>query len=296
MSTEPASERIAKRLARAGVASRRVAEAMIAEGRVAVNGRVIDSPALNVTAADRIVVDGKPLAEPEATRLWRYHKPAGLVTTDRDEKGRDTVFTHLPAEMPRVLSVGRLDLNSEGLLLLTNDGALKRRLELPSTGWLRKYRVRAKGAPSEASLEPLRRGVTIDGEKFQPVTVTIDRQQGANAWLTIGLREGRNREIRRALEHVGLTVNRLIRLSYGPFQLGDLAPGAVEEVRPKILRDQLGLPAAVETKDTKPRRTAAEASSPKRGTVSRLPGTNRPSGSAGAREERTNGPRKPPRR
>lgn len=299
MSTEPSSERIAKRLARAGIASRRVAETMIAEGRVAVNGRVIDSPALNVTAADRILVDGKPLAEAEATRLWRYHKPAGLVTTDRDEKGRDTVFTRLPADMPRVLSVGRLDLTSEGLLLLTNDGALKRRLELPSTGWLRKYRVRAKGEPNDAALEPLRRGVTIDGEKFQPMTVTIDRQQGANAWLTIGLREGRNREIRRALEHVGLTVNRLIRLSYGPFQLGDLAPGAVEEVRPKILRDQIGLTLPAEQKDAKPRRPAADQSNPKGGNISRLPGNRRAPGSAGAREERTSGPsgpRKPPRR
>ncbi|PZQ49836.1 MAG: pseudouridine synthase [Rhodovulum sulfidophilum] len=241
MSTEAESERIAKRLARAGVASRRVAETMIAEGRVAVNGRVIDSPALNVTAGDRITVDGKPLAEAEATRLWRYHKPAGLVTTDRDEKGRDTVFDHLPADMPRVLSIGRLDLASEGLLLLTNDGELKRRLELPSTGWLRKYRVRAKGEPDPSTLDPLRRGVTVDGERFQPMSVTIDRQQGANVWLTIGLREGKNREIRRALDSVGLSVNRLIRLSYGPFQLGDLAPGAVEEVRPKILRDQLGV-------------------------------------------------------
>jgi 23S rRNA pseudouridine2605 synthase len=241
MSTEPESERIAKRLARAGVASRRVAETMIAEGRVAVNGRVIDSPALNVTEADKITVDGTPLAAAEATRLWRYYKPIGLVTTDRDEKGRDTVFAHLPPEMPRVLSVGRLDLNSEGLLLLTNDGELKRRLELPSTGWLRKYRVRAKGEPTEASLEPLRRGITVDGENFQSMSVKLDRQQGANCWLTIGLREGKNREIRRALEAVGLSVNRLIRLSYGPFQLGELEPGGVEEVRPKILREQLGV-------------------------------------------------------
>lgn len=241
MTDEDGSERIAKRLARAGVASRRVAETMIAAGRVAVNGKVIDSPALNVTAADRIAVDGRPIAAPEPPRLWRYYKPIGLVTSDRDEKGRDTVFAHLPKDMPRVVSVGRLDLNSEGLLLLTNDGGLKRRLELPSTGWVRKYRVRAKGTPVDADLEPLRKGVTVDGERFQPMTVTIDRQQGANVWLTIGIREGRNREVRRALETVGLTVNRLIRTSYGPFQLGDLEPGAVEEVRAKILRDQLGL-------------------------------------------------------
>ncbi len=234
-------ERIAKRLARAGVASRREAERMIEAGRVRVNGKVLTSPALNVTARDRILVDGKPLAEAEPQRLWRYHKPAGLVTTARDEKGRATVFDRLPPGLPRVMSVGRLDLNSEGLLLLTNDGELKRRLELPSTGWLRKYRARVHGQPTAAMLAPLARGIAVDGERFQPITVTIDRQQGANAWLTIGLREGRNREIRRALKSVGLAVNRLIRISYGPFQLGDLAAGAVEEVRAKVLADQLGL-------------------------------------------------------
>ncbi len=236
-----AGERIAKRLARAGVASRREAERMIEAGRVTLNGTVLASPAVNVTARDRILVDGRPLPEAEAPRLWRYHKPAGLVTTARDEQGRPTVFDRLPPELPRVVSVGRLDLSSEGLLLLTNDGELKRRLELPSTGWLRKYRVRVHGTPTDAMLAPLTRGLTVDGERFQPMSVTIDRQQGANAWLTVGLREGRNREIRRALEAVGLTVNRLIRISYGPFQLGDLAPGAVEEVRPRVLADQLGL-------------------------------------------------------
>jgi 23S rRNA pseudouridine2605 synthase len=238
---DEAPERIARRLARAGVASRRVAETMIAAGRVAVNGRVIDSPALNVTAADAVTVDGKAVGEPEAARLWRYYKPVGLVTSERDEKGRDTVFAHLPEGMPRVVSVGRLDLNSEGLLLLTNDGALKRRLELPSTGWLRKYRVRARGAADDKALEPLRKGITVDGERFQPMQVGIDRQQGANVWLTVAIREGRNREVRRALQVVGLAVNRLIRVSYGPFQLGDLEPGGVEEVRPKVLREQLGL-------------------------------------------------------
>ncbi|MEM9784002.1 MAG: pseudouridine synthase [Pseudomonadota bacterium] len=235
------AERIAKRIARAGVASRRDAERLIEAGRVSVNGRRIESPALNVTPADRVAVDGKPLAEPEPPRLWRYHKPAGLVTTARDEQGRPTVFDRLPPEMPRVMSIGRLDLTSEGLLLLTNDGALKRRLELPATGWLRRYRVRVHGAPTDASLEPLTRGMVVDGERFQPMGVAIDRQQGANAWLTVSLREGRNREIRRAMEAVGLGVNRLIRLSYGPFQLGDLQAGAVEEVRPRVLRDQLGL-------------------------------------------------------
>ncbi len=241
MSEDDSSERIAKRLARAGVASRRVAETLIAAGRVAVNGKPIDSPALNVTAADKITVDGKPIAAPEPIRLWRYYKPIGLVTSDRDEKGRDTVFDHLPEDMPRVVSVGRLDLNSEGLLLLTNDGGLKRRLELPSTGWVRKYRVRAKGEPTDADLDPLRKGVVVDGERFQPMSVTFDRQQGSNCWLTIGLREGRNREIRRALDLVGLAVNRLIRTSYGPFQLGELEPGDVDEVRSKVMREQLGI-------------------------------------------------------
>ena len=233
-------ERIAKRLSRAGVASRREAERMIEAGRVKVNGKTLASPALNVTGRDRILVDGKPLAEAEPPRLWRYHKPTGLVTTARDEKGRPTVFDRLPPELPRVMTVGRLDLTSEGLLLLTNDGDLKRRLELPTTGWLRKYRARVHGHPTEASLAPLTRGITVDGERFQPMTVTIDRQQGANAWLTLGLREGRNREIRRALETVGLAVNRLIRISYGPFVLGDLAAGAAEEIRAKVLADQLG--------------------------------------------------------
>lgn len=233
-------ERIAKVLARAGVASRRQAEQMILEGRVRVNGRRLDSPALNVTASDRVDVDGKPIAEPEPARLWRYNKPLGLVTSERDEKGRPTVFDRLPEGLPRVMSVGRLDLNSEGLLLLTNDGALKRRLELPSTGWLRRYRVRVYGEPAEADLDRLRAGISLDGEDFRPMRVTLDRQQRGNAWLTIGLREGRNREIRRAMEAIGLQVNRLIRISYGPFQLGDLATGAVEVVKAKVLADQLG--------------------------------------------------------
>lgn len=237
----PEGDRIAKVLSRAGVASRRDAERMIAAGEVAVNGKVIDSPALNVGPKDRITVNGKPLAPPEPARLWLYYKPEGLVTSAADEKGRDTVFDHLPEDMPRVMSVGRLDLNSEGLLLLTNDGELKRRLELPSTGWLRKYRVRVKGNPTDPDLDPLRRGITIDGEHFQPMQVVLDRVQGANAWLTVGLREGRNREIRRAMTAIGLTVNRLIRISYGPFRLNELQPGEVEEVRAKVLRDQLGV-------------------------------------------------------
>ena len=261
---KPAGEskggRIAKVLARAGLASRREAEAMILAGRVEVNGKRIDSPALNVTPADRILVDGKPLAAPEPARLWLYHKPLGLVTTARDEKGRETVFDTLPEGLPRVMSVGRLDISSEGLLLLTNDGELKRRLELPSTGWLRKYRVRVNGTPQDKMLEPLRKGIVIEGERFQPMVVTIDRQQGANAWLTVGIREGRNREVRRTMEAVGLAVNRLIRISYGPFQLGDLAPGAVEEVRSRVLRDQLGLETpATEGRATERRATERQA-------------------------------------
>lgn len=258
----PEGDRIAKIIARAGRASRREAERLIAEGRVTVNGKQIDSPALNVTPKDVITVDGKPLQAAEPPRIWLYHKPTGLVTTNRDEQGRETIFDKLPQDLPRVMTVGRLDLNSEGLLLLTNDGEVKRKLELPSTGWLRKYRVRVNGRVSEEKLEPLRQGITHEGTRYQPMLVTLDRQQGANAWLTIGLREGKNREIRRAMEAIGLTVNRLIRVSYGPFQLGQLKPGEVEELRRKVVRDQLGLDAdgmaamedAAETDKPGPRR------------------------------------------
>jgi 23S rRNA pseudouridine2605 synthase len=306
MADEP--ERIAKVLSRAGVASRREAERMIAEGRISVNGKVLDSPAVTVTDKDRIAVDGKPLAPPDRPRLWLYHKPEGLVTSAADEKGRDTVFDHLPEGLPRVMPVGRLDLNSEGLLLLTNDGALKRKLELPSTGWLRKYRVRVKGNPSEADLAPLRTGITVEGERFQPMTVTLDRTQGANAWLTVGLREGKNREIRRAMSAVGLTVNRLIRIGYGPFRLGDLAPGAVEEVKAKVLRDQLGLEVSggpvdlpePERKAARPRREGAEAGSGKARGPSAAPAVAppRPAPLPGARKPRAGGgaPAGPPRR
>ncbi|RPE72079.1 23S rRNA pseudouridine2605 synthase [Pacificibacter maritimus] len=234
-------DRIAKVLARAGVASRRDCEVIIEEGRVTVNGKKVVSPALNVLPKDRITVDGQQIGEAEPPRLWLYHKPLGLVTTEKDELGRKTVFESLPEGLPRVLSVGRLDLNSEGLLLLTNDGELKRKLELPDTGWLRKYRVRVKGSPSEALLDQLRKGVTIDGEDFQPMEVVFDRQQGANAWLTVGIREGRNREVRRAMEHIGVIVNRLMRISYGPFRLGTIRPGQAEEVKARVLRDQLGV-------------------------------------------------------
>ncbi|MEP5762759.1 MAG: pseudouridine synthase [Litoreibacter sp.] len=249
----PKGDRIAKVLARAGLASRRGAEAMIADGRVSVNGKVIESPALNVVVSDKITLDGKPLGPPERPRLWLYNKPLGLITTERDEEGRATVFESLPDELPRVMSVGRLDINSEGLLLLTNDGGIKRQLELPSTGWLRKYRVRVNGRPTDDTFAPLRKGVTAEGEKFQPMNVTLDRQQGANAWLTVGLREGKNREIRRAMEEIGLKVNRLIRISYGPFRLNDLKDGEVEEVKSRVLRDQLGLESHDNTGTAKPR-------------------------------------------
>ncbi|TFF19195.1 pseudouridine synthase [Jiella endophytica] len=232
--------RIARRLARAGVASRRDAEAMIAEGRVSVNGKVIESPALDVGPKDRISVDGEALAAIERTRLWLFHKPAGLVTTNKDPEGRPTVFEKLPAEMPRVLSIGRLDINTEGLLLLTNDGGLARVLELPATGWLRRYRVRAHGSVDQAKLDELREGIAIDGVFYGAIEATLDRVQGANVWLTLGLREGKNREVKRVLGELGLDVNRLIRLSYGPFQLADLAEGAVREIHGKTLRDQLG--------------------------------------------------------
>ena len=245
---------------------------MIAEGRVKVNGSKIDSPALNVTERDRIIVDGKPLPQAEAPRLWLYNKPTGLVTSNSDEKGRRTIFDELPEDLPRVMTVGRLDLNSEGLLLLTNDGGIKRRLELPSTGWLRRYRVRINGRPKDEDFEPLRKGMMIEGERFQPMTVALDRQQGANAWLTIGLREGKNREIRRALEDIGYNVNRLLRLSYGPFQLGALKLGEVEELRPRVVRDQLGL----EAEDME----EAPATRPTRGRPGSKPG-QRPGGKPG---------------
>jgi len=233
-------ERIAKRLARAGICSRREAERWIAEGRVVVDGVKLTSPAVLVTEGSLIIVDGKPVGSPEHTRLWRYHKPAGLVTSHRDPEGRPTVFDKLPADLPRVISIGRLDLVSEGLLLLTNDGELARRLELPSTGWVRRYRVRVHGVPEVKQLAALERGVTVEGVAYGPIKAVLDRQQGSNAWLTVALTEGKNREVRRVMEHLGWTVSRLIRIAYGPFQLGLLTPGEVDEVAGRVLREQLG--------------------------------------------------------
>ena len=237
---DKAGERVAKVIARAGLASRREAETWIAAGRVAVNGTVIRSPAFNVTGRDRVSVDGEPLPARERTRLFLYHKPRGLLTTRADPQGRPTIFQQLPKGLPRLISVGRLDFNTEGLLLLSNDGALARMLELPATGWLRRYRVRAHGAVTQQQLDALRTGVTIDGIHYREIEATLDRLQGSNLWLTFAIREGKNREVRNVLGHLGLTVTRLIRVSFGPFQLGELAEGAVEEVRTRVLREQLG--------------------------------------------------------
>ncbi len=235
------AERIAKVLARAGVCSRRDGEKLVAEGRVRVNGRVVATPAEKVLPGDLITVDEATVAKPEATRLWRYHKPPGLVTTHKDPEERPTVFANLPAGMPRVVSVGRLDFNSEGLILLTNDGALSRHLELPSTQWTRRYRVRLFGNVTQADLDRLAKGVTIDGVSYGPVEAQLERAKGSYAWAMITLREGKNREIKRLMEWLGFRVARLIRISYGPFQLGQLEAGEVEEVPGKVLREQLGL-------------------------------------------------------
>lgn len=233
-------ERIAKVIARAGVCSRREAERLIEAGRVRVNGKVLASPAFTVNGEERIEVDGRPLPAAEPTHLWRYHKPAGLVTTNRDPEGRPTVFERLPAHLPRVVSVGRLDFNTEGLLLLTNDGDLARKLELPSTGWTRRYRVRAYGSVTQEALNTLKDGITIEGVRYGPIEALLDKTQGRNVWLTVSLKEGKNREVKRVLAALGLTVNRLIRLSYGPFQLGELGPGETRQVPDRVLRDQLG--------------------------------------------------------
>ncbi|HEV7276938.1 MAG TPA: pseudouridine synthase [Devosiaceae bacterium] len=243
----PAGDRLAKTIARSGLCSRRDAEHWIKEGRVSVNGQTVKTPAFNVTDKDRIKVDGEPLAARQGTRVWLYHKPAGLVVTEKDPEGRETIFERLEQQgLPRVVTIGRLDLNTEGLLLLTNDGGLKRVLELPATGWLRKYRVRAFGTVTQAQLDTLRGGVEIDGIKYGQIDATLEREQGANTWLLVSLREGKNREVKNVLASLGLQVNRLIRVSYGPFQLGDIPIGAVEAVKARVLRDQLGARLAAE--------------------------------------------------
>jgi 23S rRNA pseudouridine2605 synthase len=233
-------ERIAKVMARAGLCSRREAEAWIAAGRVSVNGKLIASPALDVSRADRITVDGEPLKARERTRLFLYHKPRGLLTSHADARGRPTIFASLPKGLPRLISVGRLDINTEGLLLLTNDGGLARTLELPATGWLRRYRVRAHGRVRQDELDRLRDGITIDRVRYGSIDAKLEREQGTNVWVTFAMREGKNREVKNVLGHLGLAVNRLIRVSFGPFQLGDLTEGAVEEVKTRVLREQLG--------------------------------------------------------
>ncbi|WP_157016954.1 pseudouridine synthase [Mesorhizobium xinjiangense] len=277
------SERIAKRLARAGVSSRREAEALIEAGRVSVNGAVLDTPARNVGPHDVILIDGTPIPAIERTRLFLFHKPAGVVTTNRDPEGRKTVFDTLPAELPRLMTIGRLDINTEGLLLLTNDGGLARVLELPSTGWLRRYRVRVHGKVDEARLAQLKDGVAVDGVFYGAIEATLDREQGSNAWLTIGLREGKNREVKNILASLGLNVTRLIRVSYGPFQLGELAEGTVQELKGRTLRDQLG--------DTLIEEAGANFDAP----VVR-PFSNKPvSGSSARPAERPHAPTRPPR-
>ena len=254
---EGAAERIAKRIARAGLCSRRDAERWIEAGRVAVDGTVLTSPAVTVTEGNVVTVDGVALPETQAARLFRYHKPAGLLTAAHDPKGRPTIYDRLPRGLPRLMPVGRLDLTSEGLLLLTNDGGLKRRLELPATGWQRRYRVRVHGQVDAAKLAGLARGITIDGFDYGRIEAEIDRVQGSNVWLKVALREGKNREIRKIMEHFGWPVSRLIRLSFGPFQLGGLPAGGVEEIKGKVLREQLGA------------LLAADAAPPRRGPARR---------------------------
>jgi len=308
---EAPGERIAKVMARAGLASRREAEVWIAAGRVSVNGAVISSPALNVTPSDSIVVDGTPLRSRERTRLFLYHKPRGLVTTHSDPQGRDTIFRALPKGLPRLISIGRLDINTEGLLLLTNDGGLARVLELPATGWLRQYRVRALGRVQQDALDRLRGGITVDGIRYGPIEAALDREQGANVWLTIGIREGKNREVRKVLETLKLKVNRLIRVAFGPFELGDLDDGVVREIETEKLREILGPEIAaaanadffapiVEPVDDKIRGKAKPPSAPRRGSPAphrkRDEGNERPSQKRWEKRERhrrdrTGGPR-----
>ena len=286
-------ERIAKVVSRAGLASRRDAEEWIVQGRVTVNGRVINSPALDVTANDVITVDGKPLPPRERTRLFLFHKPRGLMTTHADPEGRPTVFDNLPEGLPRLISIGRLDFNTEGLLLLTNDGGLARALELPDTGWLRRYRVRAHGEVTQAQLDELKKGVEVDGVKYGPIDATLERDQGANVWLVFAIREGKNREVRNVMAHLGLEVNRLIRVSYGPFQLGELAEGEVEEVKTRVLREQLGEKIAALAGADFNRPMPGEA--PKRGCRRRRRAARQKAVQAGRQERPDRRPQGPPR-
>jgi 23S rRNA pseudouridine2605 synthase len=294
-------QRIAKAMARAGLCSRRDAEGWIAAGRVSVNGKVLESPAFNVSAADDVRVDGERLKEPERTRLFLFHKPRGLVTTARDPEGRPTIFDSLPEELPRVVAIGRLDINTEGLILLTNDGGLARVLELPATAWLRRYRVRAHGAIDQARLDALADGVTVDGVRYAGIEARLEREQGSNVWIMMGLREGKNREIKRVLEHLGLSVNRLIRVSFGPFELGDLAEGEVAEVRTRVLRDQLGAKLAREAgvnfdAEIVDRAAPPPPVAPKRGEGRSAGGRGRPDRGGGAALRREPEPSQPPRK
>lgn len=234
------AERLAKFMARSGVCSRREAEKLIEQGRVTVNGEIVETPATLVEGNEKILLDGEKLPKAETTRLWLYHKPSGLLTTHKDEQNRATVFDNLPAGLPRVISVGRLDLNSEGLLLLTNNGELSRKLELPQNGWKRRYKVRVHGSLNKTKLAELEKGVTVDGVSYGPVKIDLESQNGSNSWLSVTLSEGKNREIRKLMKSIGLEVARLIRLSYGPFQLGSLKKGEVKEVPQKVLKEQLG--------------------------------------------------------
>jgi 23S rRNA pseudouridine2605 synthase len=237
----PDGERIAKVIARAGICSRRDAEKLILEGRVKLDGALVTSPAINVTENNVVQVDEKPLAQPDAARMWRYHKPSGLVTTHKDEKGRSTVFGSLPKHLGRVVSVGRLDFNSEGLLLLTNDGDIARRMEIPASGWTRTYRARLFGRVTQADLDKLATGITIDGVKYGPIVADLERSKGMYSWATVKLKEGKNREVKRVMERLGLKVARLIRTAYGPFQLGQLVEGGIEEIPARLWREKLGI-------------------------------------------------------
>ena len=282
-------ERVAKALARAGVASRREVERYIADGRVSLNGKVLDTPAVKIGAGDVLAVDGRIVAASEATRVWRYHKPVGLVTTHKDPQGRPTVFDALPPGLPRVISIGRLDLNSEGLLLLTNDGGLARALELPSSGWVRRYRARAYGRTTQAALDRLQDGVTVEGVAYGPIEARLDKVQRragdgegspANCWISVALREGKNREVRRVLESLGLKVNRLVRLAYGPFALTTLPTGALEEVGPRVIREQLAQFIAPEHLPT------GERTAPPVALAGRRPSAAAPAGDGGVRPEK----------